>query len=176
MKKSKFYESVVATKKIEFEDENGNKIPDEVLNVTYAKVKRPYKQTKAWLAMSRESQELIKAQGDVKKRLAVRQGDLSSAEGDEEKANIQKQVETLNAELQSINGQVKDYIEPFANFLIPSDDSPRKVLLNWDLLDENDEAIPATREELEDLPDEVIVFIAGQLLSEGETGEERPAK
>jgi hypothetical protein len=168
MQKSEFYKSKTAEKEIVFDD-------GEKLVVQFATIKQPYRWKKDLLGMIQESQKLVKDAGQLNKRIGAKRAELEASEDEGRKVGLQTAISALETELKAVNEQVKDYTAPFADYLILEDNSPRRVLLGWDLVD-GDEAVECNREQLEDLPDEVIVFIAGQLLSEGEVGESKPAK
>lgn len=82
--------------------------------------------------------------------------------------------ERLEAEQGTIRKTLAQFMHPLVDYLGGTSSRPPAIAA-WDLLGDNDEPLPVTREEIEDLDEETISFIAWQLLGATDVGEAKGA-
>lgn len=155
MKKSELLEEV-RHKKIEFQGPDG-KPNGKSLNVDYRVKAMPYGKKR------RLMENAISIQGQSKRIAAI--GKLL-----ENKSNGQVETERLEAERGEIMRQISEFNEPLVDYLA-GNDRRLPALVSWDLQNDDESVIPITREEIEDLDEETLSFIAWQLLSGADQGE-----
>jgi len=155
MKKSELLEEV-RHKKIEFQGPDG-KPNGKSLNVDYRVKAMPYGKKRKLM------ENAMSIQGQSKRITAI--GKLL-----ENKSNSQVETERLEAERGEIMRQISEFNEPLVDYLA-GNDRRLPALVTWDLQNDDESVIPITREEIEDLDEETISFVAWQLLSGANPGE-----
>lgn len=159
MKKSELLEEI-RHKRIEFKGPD-DKPNGKSLNVDYRVKAMPYGKKR------RLMENAMNIQGSVK-RLQVISKEL------ENKSLSDVQRERLEEEQKTLMQQISGFNEPLVEYLA-GNERRQPAIVHWDLMADDDTMIPITREEIEDLDEETISFIAWQLLSGADSGEAQGA-
>lgn len=155
MKKSELLEEI-RHKRIEFEGPDG-KPNGKTLDIDYRVKAMPYGKKR------RLMENAVNIQGSIKRLQAI-------GKALENKSLSEVEQERFEEERKSIMQQIGGFNEPLVEYLA-GNERRRPAIVSWDLLADDDSMIPITREEIEDLDEETISFIAWQLLSGTDSGE-----
>jgi hypothetical protein len=154
MKKSELLDEV-RHKRIEFETDG--KPNGKTLDIDYRVKAMPYGKKR------RLMENALNIQGSVKRLQAV-------GKALENKSLSEVEQERFEEERKTIMQQISGFNEPLVEYLA-GNERRLPALVNWDLLADDESVIPINREEIEDLDEETISFIAWQLLSGTDSGE-----
>jgi hypothetical protein len=152
-KKSDLLDETVS-KRIDFPD-------GKFLLIDYRKRVMPYGKKKALIDNALNIQANIKRLASIAKEL-------------ENKSLSDVERERNEAESHSITSQINNWSVPLVDYLAGKDKRP-PAIVKWDLTGEDDQPLPITRDEIEDLDEQTISFIAWQLLNASDAGEESKA-
>lgn len=149
-KKSELLEEI-AHKRIDFSG-------DRFLELDFRKRAMPYGKKKALIDSALSIQSSSKRINVIKKEL-------------ENKSLSDVERERLEAESNQIAAQINNMLTPLVDYLAGTERRP-PAIVKWDLMGDDDQPLPINREEIEDLDDQTISFIAWQLLNASDVGEE----
>lgn len=155
MKKSELLEEV-RHKKIEFQGPDG-KPNGKCLDIDYRVKAMPYGKKR------RLMENALSIQGRAKRLQAI-------AKLLDNKSASEVERERLETERSEIMQQIGTFNEPLVEYLA-GNERRQPAIVKWDLMADDETMIPITREEIEDLDEETISFIAWQLLSGADSGE-----
>lgn len=150
-KKSELLEEI-KSKRIDFAD-------GKFLLIDYRVRAMPYKKRKMLIDGALSVQSNLKRMKSIQKEL-------------ENKSLSEVERERKEAEVTEISRQINNYNAPLVDYLGGTEDKKRPpAIVKWDLLDDNDQPLPVTREEIEDFDEETLSFLAWQLLGGADVGE-----